>query len=151
MDLPVLNYPAYDFSMRCIRNRKDIYDPLRKKYVALTPEEWVRQHTVRFLTGDRGYPAGLTHIEATLKIYSATRRCDILVYTPQMTPLLVAECKAPEVTIAAETFDQIATYNSVIGAPLLLVTNGIDHFCCRMAPGQAPAFLKDIPHYEVDA
>ncbi len=148
MELPVLNFPQYEFRFREIKNKTHIFDALRKKYVVLTPEEWVRQHLVQFLINEKGYPRGLIKVEATLKIYGKTRRSDVIVFDPEMKPRLVVECKAPHVPITEKTFYQAVTYNAVIKAQYLIVTNGLRHFCCQLdEDGSYRTFLDDIPPY----
>lgn len=145
--MPILNFPQYDFRVQTISDKPQIFDELRKKYVALTPEEWVRQHLVQFLIRERDFPRGLMQIEATLKVYTASRRCDVVAFNREMQPKLIAECKAPDVPINEETFVQIATYNSVLHAPYLLVSNGMDHFCCQLFDDGNLQFLNDLPNY----
>lgn len=124
-----------------------VYDPLRHKWLVLTPEEWVRQHTVAHLVGDLGYPAALTANEVSLRLNGRLRRCDTLVWQAGSTdPLMVVEYKAPHVTITQQTFDQIARYNMVMKARCLMVTNGLTHFCC-LIEGDTLRFLDHIPPY----
>jgi len=125
-----LNLPDYDFRQKEEEGRYFIFDPYRKKYVALTPEEWVRQNFARYLSEEMGYPASVMMTEVALKLNGMTQRCDILVYGKMGNPLLLVECKAPDVKITGDTFDQAARYNMVLSAPWLLVTNGIQHYCC---------------------
>lgn len=134
-----------------------IYDQLRDKFVALTPEEWVRQHFTRFMIDSLGYPQALMANEVSLKINDTTRRCDTVVYdsaslaTPDTTPrpLVIVEYKAPEIEITQKVFDQIARYNLVMGARLLIVSNGLRHYCCLSTPAssQGYRFLPTIPPY----
>ncbi len=126
-----------------------IYDRLRHKFVALTPEEWVRQHFVNYLISDLGYPSGLMANEVSLKLNNTSRRCDTLIYSRQGRPLMTVEYKAPEVAITQKVFDQIARYNSVISAPYLIVSNGLAHYCCRFdTRNNVYEFLSDIPRYD---
>lgn len=152
MDFPPLNLPASDLRIDDATTPPRIFDPYRRIWVALTPEEWVRQNLLRFLTGRRGYPAGRTAVETTLRMGEASRRCDAVIYSADMTPLLLVECKAPSVAVTEETVAQIAAYNRVVRAPLLLLSNGQTHFCCRIdfANGSF-AFLDDIPPYAENA
>ena len=148
MAQPPLNLPQFPFRTREQSGKLQIFDARRRKYVALTPEEWVRQHFVRFLIEDRGYPGGLTHVEATVKVFDFSRRCDAVIYTPQMRPVVIIECKAPSVSISEETFRQIGVYNAVIRAPLLMVTNGMVHYCCTVDhAAERYHFLEAIPTY----
>jgi hypothetical protein len=143
-----LNLPKYEYRLQRDGGQIRIFDPLRKKYVALTPEEWVRQHFVNFLISEKNVPSGLVILEKKIIMNTMTRRPDILVYNKMGEPVLIVECKAPEVAITQDTFDQIARYNSVIRAPYLVVTNGLQHYCCKMDHGNGGyRFLEDIPDY----
>lgn len=144
-----LNLPSFDYRL----SRGDdgvtrIYDCLRQRFVALTPEEWVRQHFVNYLMSCLGYPRGLMANEVSLKLNRTSRRCDTIIYSREARPLAIVEYKAPTVAINQTVFDQIARYNSVIGAPYLIVSNGISHYCCRFdGQNQAYKFLREIPAY----
>ncbi len=144
-----LNLPSFDYR----RSRGDdgvtrIYDCLRQKFVALTPEEWVRQHFVNYLITTLGYPRGLMANEVSLKLNRTARRCDTIIYSRQGRPLAIVEYKAPTVAITQTVFDQIARYNSVIGASYLIVSNGLAHYCCRFDDNsQSYTFLREIPGY----
>ncbi len=125
-----------------------IFDPIRVKYVALTPEEWVRQHFVAFLINCKHYPAGHIANEVSLKLNDTSRRSDTVVYDDHRSPLVIVEYKAPMVTITPKVFDQIARYNSVLGGSILIVSNGLCHYCCRINPETGDyTFLDDIPDY----
>ena len=145
-----LNLPAFDYRLSRGDDGVDrIYDRLRRKFVALTPEEWVRQHFVNFLIAERSFPQGLMANEVSLRLNATARRCDTLVYSRSGRPLVVVEYKAPTVAVTQDVFDQIARYNSVIGAPYLIVSNGLSHYCCRFDPeGARYTFLRDIPPYD---
>lgn len=145
-----LNLPAFDYRItRDDDNVTRIFDCLRGKSVALTPEEWVRQHFVNFLITERAYPRGLMANEVSLKLNRTSRRCDTLIYSRDGRPLVIVEYKAPTVAVTQTVFDQIARYNSVIGAPYLIVSNGMSHYCCRFDnDNQGYSFLRDIPRYE---
>ncbi len=126
-----------------------IYDSLRKKYVALTPEEWVRQHFVNYLTAWLGYPPGLIKIETSFRLNSMLRRADILVHDRAGEPVLIVECKAPEVKISQEVFDQVINYNFNYGVRYLIVTNGITHYAGRIdSASRSFVLLAAIPDYE---
>ena len=146
--LPALNLPAYAFERREHEGRAQIYDPIRRRFVALTPEEWVRQHIVQYLIQEKQFPAGLTGIEKRLLIKGKRKRCDVVIYDRSASPLLLVECKAPHRPVKQAVFGQIATYNIALSAPYLLVTNGLEHYCCRidLTAGQ-PTFLDQIPNY----
>lgn len=126
-----------------------IYDPLRKKYVTLTPEEWVRQHFVNYLVEHLGYPPGLIGIEVGFRLNSMLRRADILVHDRSGAPVMIVECKAPQVKITQEVFDQIINYNFSYGVRYLVVTNGITHFVGKTDTAARRFDLLDhIPDYE---
>ena len=143
-----LNLPEYQFN---IKNKEDtliILDPLRRRWVALTPEEWVRQNFVRFLIEDREFPPALMNNEISLSQNGIKRRCDTLVADHQGTPLVIVEYKAPTIEISQKTFDQIVRYNMVLRARFLIVSNGITHYCCKINyESNSYTFLKDIPFY----
>jgi predicted type IV restriction endonuclease len=126
-----------------------VYDAVRKKYVTLTPEEWVRQHFVNYLTAYLGYPAGLIKVEASFRLNSMLRRADILVSDRTGQPAMIIECKAPQVRITQEVFDQVINYNFNYGVDYLVVTNGITHFAGRIDRQEHRFTLLDhIPDYE---
>ncbi len=144
-----LNLPPYDFRISKKDGQFRIFDEIRKKYVALTPEEWVRQHFIMYMVNEKQVPAGLIVLEKKLILNTMTRRPDILIHDRQGNPLMIIECKAPEVKISQDTFDQVARYNSVIRVPYLVVTNGLQHYCCLMDYGkQTYKYLEDIPDYK---
>jgi hypothetical protein len=128
---------------------KLIYDPLRKKYVALTPEEWVRQHFVNYLITYLNYPAGLIQTEASFRLNSMLRRADILIHDRNGQPAMIVECKAPEVKISQAVFDQVINYNFSYGVKYLIITNGITHYAGRIdIAGRTFSLLDHIPDYE---
>lgn len=144
-----LNLPTYEFRTTERDGNRVIYDPLRERYVRLTPEEWVRQHFVRYLTGTLDVPTGLVAVEASFRYQSQPRRADIIVHDRQGDPLLLVECKAPRVSIGQDAFDQCARYNIVLGAPYLVVTNGQTHYACAINfDTQSYKFLDDLPPYD---
>jgi predicted type IV restriction endonuclease len=144
-----LNLPSYSFRTTEQEGKRVIYDPLRQTYVRLTPEEWVRQHFVQYLLQDLGVPVGLVATEASFRYQGQPWRADIVVHDRQGDPLLLVECKAPQVSIGQNAFDQGARYNLVLGAPYLVVTNGMEHYACRIdLEGQDYVFLDDLPPYE---
>ncbi len=143
-----LNLPPYGFQTRTRGGKEEIFDPLRRKYVRLTPEEWVRQHFAQFLIRERGVPAGLLAVEKAFTYQGMARRADLVAHDRQGRPLLMAECKAPEVPISQATFDQVARYNKVLAAPYLVVTNGLKHYCCRIRRAEGTyRFLSELPAY----
>ena len=143
-----LNFPAYDFRFKSNENNVHIFDVIRKKFVVLQPEEWVRQHTVHYLMEGKHYPKSLINVEKQLKINSLKKRYDIVVFNSKGNIEILVECKAPEIKITQETFDQIARYNIQLNANYLMVTNGLDHFYCKMDfEAEKYQFLKHIPDF----
>ena len=147
---PQLNLPSYSPKLRSSEQRTQIFDSVRKKYVALTPEEWVRQHFIHYLITEKQFPASLMAIETGLKYNRLQKRSDVVVYNNLGKPFLIVECKAPEVKITQETFDQITRYNYSLRVKYLVVTNGMNHFCCEMDyEKRSYSFLKEIPEYKI--
>ncbi|APD05764.1 site-specific DNA-methyltransferase (adenine-specific) [Flavobacteriaceae bacterium UJ101] len=143
-----LNLPKYEFRTKNTDNQLYIFDSIRKKYYVLTPEEWVRQHFVQFLIHEKQYPKGRMGIEIPVQINGMTKRADILFYNQQGKPELIVECKRPSVAITQDTFDQIARYNMILKAKTLIVTNGLQHYCCEMDHEKMRYyFLENIPSY----
>lgn len=123
-----------------------VFDPLRSKYVALTPEEYVRQHFIAWMTDDLGYPASLMQNEVSLSLNNTKRRCDTVVFRSDGSPLVIVEYKAPTISITQNVFDQIARYNMVLQSRYLIVSNGLRHFCCEMNyENESYVFLPKIP------
>ena len=145
-----LNLPALVPRLRKGKSGKEeIFDEIRKRYVRLTPEEWVRQHFLQFMILQLGFPATLISVEAALKYNNMLKRFDILAYNSDGVPCLVVECKAPTVEITQAVFDQVAMYNMTLAVDYLAVTNGLAHFACKIDhPNKKYAFLKEIPTYE---
>lgn len=143
-----LNLPKYETKI-CERDGKlQIFDPLRKCHVALTPEEWVRQHFVNFLIESRGFPAALMANEVAITVNGMKRRCDTVVYDRQLQPRVIVEYKAPTVKITKEVFAQISRYNLTLKVDYLIVSNGLQHYCCRMDyTNNSYSFLQEIPEY----
>ncbi|MEW6755850.1 MAG: type I restriction enzyme HsdR N-terminal domain-containing protein [Candidatus Latescibacterota bacterium] len=148
-DLPPLRFPRpYALDLRRIDDRLVVFDPLRRRCVPLTPEEWVRQHLLQFLIQDRGCPEGLVAVERALSFYGKPLRADVVVHDRRGRPLLLAECKEPAAKVDEAAFRQAADYNRVLRAPFLLVTNGLTHSCCQWEPGAGTwHFLEDLPTY----
>lgn len=143
-----LNFPTYAFKVTGQGDDRKIFDEIRKKYLKLTPEEWVRQHIIRYLIREKHFPVGLFAIEAGLKYNGIAKRTDIVVYNPQGKVVLLVECKAPGVTINQDPFNQIAMYNKELQGQFLIVTNGIAHYCCEMDYKFGKhQFLDEIPDY----
>ena len=143
-----LNLPSYEAKIVQRNGKNVIFDTLRKRYVALTPEEWVRQHFVHFLTDYKGYPKGLLANEIQLNLNGTKKRCDTVLYDKNLSAKLIVEYKAPHVEITQAVFDQITRYNMVLKVDYLIVSNGIRHYCCRMDyERNGFTFLQDIPDY----
>jgi len=143
-----LNFPTYSFRFKNSENKRLIFDGIRKKFVVLQPEEWVRQHCVEYLIRVKNYPKSWINVEKELKINNLKKRYDIVVFNQDGSIHLVVECKAPTIPISQDTFDQIARYNLKLNATYLMVTNGINHYYCQMDfENERYTFLKDIPDY----
>ena len=143
-----LNFPEYLFRFKNSENKVLIFDEIRKKFVALTPEEWVRQHVVKFLLEEKKYPKSYINVEKNIKINGLTKRYDIVVFNPDGSIFLLVECKAPEVSITQNVFDQIARYNLKLNAQYLMVTNGLNNYFCQMDfENEKYVFLKELPIY----
>lgn len=143
-----LNLPSFDINVKKIGGKLSILDPLRRKFVALTPEEWVRQHFVNFLLREKGYPAALIANEIQIDLNKLKKRCDSVVYNRDLSPLMIIEYKAPDVEITQQVFDQIVRYNIVLKVKYLIVSNGLNHYCCIMDyEKQSFNYLSDIPNY----
>ena len=144
-----LNLPQYEIKIGEKDGKRTIFDFLRRKYVALTPEEWVRQHFTHYLTDHKGYPQGLMGNEVELHVGEKRLRCDTILYNKQGQPQMIIEYKAPTVQIQQKTFDQISVYNLLLHVDYLIVSNGLEHYCCKMDyDNQKYLFLKDIPDYQ---
>lgn len=144
-----LNFPTYSFRLKNRENKRLIFDDIRKKFVVLQPEEWVRQHCVNYLVEHKNYPKTLINVEKELKINGLAKRYDIVVYNSDGSIHLIVECKSPKIIINQDTFDQIARYNLTLNATYLMVTNGINHYYCVMDfEAERYQFLKDIPDYK---
>lgn len=143
-----LNFPKFSFRIKNRENKPAIFDEIRKKFVILQPEEWVRQHCVKYLLNNKNFPKSLLNVEKELSFNKLKKRYDIVIYNPDGSLYLIVECKAPSTQITQETFDQIAVYNLVLNAEYLMVTNGINHYYCQMDyKNKRYTFLKDIPNY----
>ena len=145
-----INLPPYEIKWREQDGRRQIFDFLRRKWVALTPEEWVRQHFVHFLIEQKGYPKGLLANEVELRVGEKKLRCDTLLYNKAMQPQMIIEYKAPEMEITQRVFDQISVYNHLLHVDFLVVSNGRQHYCCRMDyEKHSWEFLPEIPSYDI--
>ncbi|CAM4337204.1 type I restriction enzyme HsdR N-terminal domain-containing protein [Zobellia nedashkovskayae] len=143
-----LNFPEYKFRLKSSENNVRIFDSIRKKFVVLQPEEWVRQHVVNYLLEEKSYPKSLVNVEKQLVINNIKKRYDIVVFNSDGSIHILVECKAPQINIDQTTFDQIARYNLELKADYLMVTNGLDHFYCKMDfTSEKYTFLRDIPDF----
>lgn len=143
-----LNLPSYEIKIIRKGGKAFILDVLRKKYVALTPEEWVRQHFVHYLLEHKGYPQGLLANEVQLNLNGTKKRCDSVLFGNDMKARMIVEYKAPTVEITQAVFDQITRYNMVLKVDYLIVSNGLNHYCCKIDyQTKQYTFLPDIPSY----
>ena len=143
-----MNFPVYSFRFKNSENKVSIFDEIRKKFILLTPEEWVRQHVVQFLLQDKKYPKSYINVEKLIKINDLSKRYDGVVFQPNGDIFLLIECKAPQVPISQQTFDQIARYNLALKAKYLMVTNGLNHYFCQMDfENEKYVFLRELPEY----
>ena len=144
-----LNLPRYEISVKRNGERLTIFDFLRRRHVALTPEEWVRQHFVHFLVEHKGYPKGLLANEVELSVGEKNLRCDSILYDPSLKPRMIVEYMAPSVVVTQKVVQQIATYNLLLHVDYLVVSNGLTHYCVKMDyDNQKYLFLDDIPDYK---
>ncbi|SDC29370.1 type I restriction enzyme HsdR N-terminal domain-containing protein [Williamwhitmania taraxaci] len=128
-----LNLPTCNLNIREVANGHEVFDSFRKRFVSLTPEEWVRQNFLNFMVDQLGYPKGLISVEQQLKLNGLTKRCDILAYSKTGNPVLLVECKAPSVNLTNEVFAQVARYNITLQVPFLAITNGLAHYAARIS------------------
>lgn len=146
--MQALNLPETDFRVRDLGGKKEIFDGIRKKFIALTAEEWVRQHFVSYLLTHKNVPASLIGIEVSLKMNRLQKRGDVVVYNRSGKPCMIVECKAPEIPITQDVFEQIARYNMTLNVNYLVVTNGLEHFVCFIDHEKSEyRFLKEIPDF----
>jgi type I site-specific restriction endonuclease len=148
--MKALNLPEYQFRLRKNEAGKtEIFDPIRKRFYVLTPEEWVRQNFIQYLIQEKNFPAGLMAVEKGLKLNGTQKRADIVQYNKQGRAALIVECKAPEVKINQDTFDQAARYNLSLQVAYLIITNGLEHYACKVDfAKQEVRFLQEIPDFE---
>ncbi len=142
-----LSFPPFDYRLKRQGDTPFIYDVIRRRFVTLTPEEWVRQHLVHYLIRHKACPSGLIALEKEIDLYGRPQRFDVVVYSRQGNPWLLVECKAPSVPLTSRVFDQAFRYNLALAAPYVAVTNGICHHCLRLDAGAAPVFLDDFPQF----
>lgn len=143
-----LNLPQYEIKITKRNGKPFILDSLRRKYVSLTPEEWVRQHFVHFLIEHKGYPPSLLTNEVELHVGDKRLRCDSVLYNREAQPVMIIEYKAPTISLTQRVFDQISVYNMLLHVDYLVISNGLQHYCCRMDyENNTYTFLTDIPNY----
>ena len=148
MNMPQLNLPNAVLKTKLVEGTTQVFDAVRKKYLVLTPEEWVRQHFIHYLNLEKNYPLGLMGVEKMVKYNGMQTRADIVLYTSEGKPNMIVECKAPKVKITQDAFNQIAKYNFKLRVDFLIVTNGMQHFCCAMDyENNKITFLEEIPHF----
>tara|TARA_B100001063_G_scaffold76878_1_gene71354 strand:+ start:1172 stop:1621 length:450 start_codon:yes stop_codon:yes gene_type:complete len=144
-----LNFPKYNFRFKSNENKTLIFDIIRKKFVILTPEEWVRQHTLHYLIYDKKYPVSHINVEKQLLLNDTVKRYDIITFKNDGEVHIIIECKAPSIIINQLTFDQIARYNLALNSDILMVTNGLTHYFCKMDfENKKYLFLHDLPLYD---
>ncbi len=149
MQFPKLNLPPYSLRLSKRNNKICIFDPIRKKHLILTPEEWVRQNFLAYLINEKNYSPALMQTEMSLRVNKLMKRCDIVAFNRKSKPLLLVECKAPEVKIDNKTFEQAARYNLDLKVDFLIITNGMQHYCCKMDyANNSYHFLSEIPDFE---
>ena len=143
-----LNLPQYGIKIGGTREKTTILDILRRRYVALTPEEWVRQHFIHYLIEHKGYPQAYLANEVELRVGEKRLRCDSILYDARLRPRMIVEYKAPTVALSQKVFDQISAYNILLHVDYLTVSNGLQHFCCKMDYERRQyVFLREIPDY----
>ena len=146
MVLEKLNFPEFEFKNKLVNGSMQIFDCVRKSYFVLTPEEWVRQHVIHYLNNYKNYPFALMQVEKLIKYNNLNTRADLIISDRNLSPTILVECKAPEVKINKNAFDQIAKYNFSLKAKYLYVTNGLTHYCCSINYNNGNiVYLKDIP------
>ena len=143
-----LNLPTFQYRLENRAGKLFIFDPIRKKFIQLTPEEWVRQHILNHLINNLGYPASRTKVESGLKYNELQKRSDILIYDQQLNPSVLIECKAPNVKLGYGVVEQIGSYNQVCKAPLIIVTNGVNTYAGICREGQKVEMLDQIPTHQ---
>ncbi len=146
--MQALNLPPARLKMVRRAGKREVFDVFRKRYVALTPEEWVRQHFLHWLVAHKDYPVSLIAVESHLMYNQMPRRADAIVYDRHGKPLMIIECKAASVTLNRDVFDQVARYNAPFGVPFLVASNGLTHYCClHDRKAEKWLFLEDVPAY----
>ncbi len=146
--MKLLNLPKGDYRIKTVEGKKKIYDKIRKRFVSLTPEEWVRQNFINFLINHRNYPTSLISVEKTVMVNNLQQRADIIIYSKKGIPYMICECKAPNVKITKDTFEQVCRYNIALNTKIICVTNGLSHYCAILDNfDNKYIFVKDIPDF----
>ena len=144
-----LNLPEYDIKFKTGNNSLCLFDIVRKKYIVYTPEEWVRQNFLHYLVYEKKYPASLISVEHYFTINRFSKRCDIVLFNNNIKPLIIVECKSPNVKISQKTFDQVAGYNLKLNVEFLILTNGLIHYCCKIDKEKNLIIkMNEIPGYD---
>lgn len=150
LSYPTLNLPAADLRLREANGGMTVLDPLRRRYVRLTPEEWVRQHFTTFLIQHKGYPAGLLGNEVSIALNGMTRRCDSVLFGLDRQPRMIIEYKAPQVALTQKVFDQVWRYNTILRVEWMIISNGLKHIVCRLNKETGTyVFLPQVPDYQL--
>ena len=146
-----LNLPQYNFRIKYENEKTYIFDSQRKKHVILTPEEWVRQNFIQFLIQDRGFPSAYIAIEKELILNGLKKRCDAVVYNENAEPYIIVEFKAPNIPITQKTFDQLAVYNAKLKVNIFMISNGIEHYCCKIDYENSKYnYFREIPTFPIE-
>ncbi|MDD3080326.1 MAG: type I restriction enzyme HsdR N-terminal domain-containing protein [Paludibacter sp.] len=143
-----LNLPPYNFRIKKQNEKMLIFDSQRKRFVTLTPEEWVRQNFIRFLIEAKAYPAALLAVEKQITVNGLKKRCDAILYDNVGQPEMIIEFKAPNVPITQQTFDQAAVYNLKLNVDFFMLSNGLEHYCCKLDKSNSRyLYFSEIPHF----
>ena len=143
-----LKFPKYNLQIRNIENKKYIFEPIRKKWLLCTPEEWVRVNYINYIIHTKGYPPSLISVEHQIDVYGLKKRFDLLVYNIDLSPFILIECKSPVVKINQKAFDQIIQYNLKLKCPYLMITNGLNHYFCNVIQNEKKIeFVDSVPSY----
>lgn len=145
--MQALHFPAYPIKLKTVNQQTQIFDEVRKKWLKWTPEEWVRQHMIHFLHQEYDYPLSLMAVEKKINFNTMDRRPDLVCFNTNSSPVLIAECKAPEIKLDQKTLDQIARYNMVLQVPALFITNGIQHYCLVLNDQKQYEYVNSVPHF----
>jgi hypothetical protein len=144
-----LNLPEFAFNFKDEAGKRFIFDTIRHKYLLLSPEEWVRQNFVRYLVENKKYPQALIALEMPFTMNEANLRSDIVIYNRHGKIVVLVECKSPQITLSQQVFDQAAGYNLKLNSEILIITNGMSHYCCRLDyKNRKWVFLNEIPDYD---